>query len=174
MRAASKSWQTAAPLSVRSDPMTDERTKATSLRWENGYRYSVAPPPETVSLGSSAIARVTIETAWPRLLSPRTCSRKIRSAPLRAFAAVTSESKRTSIASVFPSWFAHGSCLLIRTWLLCFEDHLPEPYILAVQDFIPDGPNTPGDLLPGALRETLMRILLDQYFSLDRLQYAPD
>src|SRR3989454_6359605 len=174
MRAASKSWQTAAPLSVRSDPLTDERTKATSLRWENGYRYSVAPPTETVSLGSSAIARVTIETAWPRLLSPRTCSRKIRSAPLRAFAAVTSESKRTSIASVFPSWFAHGSCLLIRTWFLCFEDHLTEPYILAVQDFIPDGPKTAGDLLSSEMRDMFMRIRVEQYFSIDPLQYPPE
>src|SRR5437879_11683139 len=98
MRAASKSWQTAAPLSVRSDPATDERTKATSLRWENGYRYSVAPSTEAVSLGSSAIARVTTETAWPRLLSPSTCSRKVLSAPLRAFAAVTCERHRTFIA----------------------------------------------------------------------------
>src|SRR3989442_16025721 len=174
MRATSKYWRAAAPSSVRSDPATDERTKATSLRWENGYRYSVAPSTGTVSLRSSAMARVTIETAWPRLLSPTTCSRKVLSAPLRAFAAVTSERKRTFIVTVFLSWFAHGSRLLIRTWFLCFKDHLTEPHILAVQDFIPDRPKTSGDFLSGEVRDMFMRIPAEQDFSIDPLKYPPE
>src|SRR5207244_7462537 len=61
-----------------------------------------------------------------------------------------------------------------REWFAGFEDHLTEPHIPAVQDFIPGGPKTPGNLLAGVVRDMLVRIRPDQDSSIDPLKDPPE